>query len=247
MTELRITGRSEDGTHLLLTDFDNHEFSLRISDSLRATINQPRLASVRVDQPETMSVREIQARLRAGADMEDLAREADLPFEKIERFASPILQERAYILSLANNVVIRKSSNKDSLTFIEVVQNKLVANGVSLDKLDWNTHRREDGTWVIKLAYPNSDGHGDAIWLFDLQKRNIDADDEGSAWILGVEEKPAEQISHGLVPSTVTISTAPTPRLSVIRENEDASDGVTKRASIPSWDEIMFGKKDDQE
>ena len=46
MSELRVTGRSEDGSHLLLTDHEDKEFTLRISDNLRATINQPRLASV---------------------------------------------------------------------------------------------------------------------------------------------------------------------------------------------------------
>jgi hypothetical protein len=55
------------------------------------------------------------------------------------------------------------------------------------------------------------------------------------------------EINHGLVYTnnnpTVTINSAPTPRLSVIRENEDQEDGVKKRASVPSWDEIMFGTK----
>ena len=40
------------------------------------------------------------------------------------------------------------------------------------------------------------------------------------------------------------------PRLSVIREDvepnsEASSDGVTGRAKVPTWDEIMFGKKSD--
>jgi hypothetical protein len=62
---------------------------------------------------------------------------------------------------------------------------------------------------------------------------------------------PEPEINHGLVYSnpapTVQINTAPTPRLSVIRENEDAEDGVKKRASVPSWDEIMFGTKAKEE
>ena len=64
MTELRVTGRSEDGSHLLLIDHEDHEFTLRISDNLRATINQPRLASVPTENTEpTLSVKEIQAKL----------------------------------------------------------------------------------------------------------------------------------------------------------------------------------------
>lgn len=255
MSELRVTGRSEDGSHLLLTDSEDKEFTLRISDNLRATINQPRLASVPTENPEpTMSIKELQARLRAGASIEDLAREASWSYDKVERFAGPILQERAYVLSLANAVVIKSTG---SLTFIEVVTNRLAANGVSADSLDWNTHRRDDGQWVIRLSYPNRDGHGDAVWFFDMAKRVIVSEDDGAMWIMGEVapaapvRTPEPEISHGLVYSnpapTVQINTAPTPRLSVIRENEDAEDGVKKRASVPSWDEIMFGTKATEE
>ena len=177
MSELRVTGRSEDGSHLLLTDAEDKEFTLRISDNLRAPINQPRLASVPTENPEpTMSIKELQARLRAGASIEDLAREAGWSYDKVERFAGPILQERAYVLSLANAVVIKSTG---SLTFIEVVTNRLAANGVSADSLDWNTHRRDDGQWVIRLSYPNRDGHGDAVWFFDMAKRVIVSEDDG--------------------------------------------------------------------
>jgi len=264
MSELRVTGRSEDGSHLLLTDQEDREFTLRISDNLRATINQPRLASVPTEDPQpTMSIKELQARLRAGSSIEDLAREANWSYDKVERFAGPILQERAYILSVANSVVIKNAGSRDAQTFSEVVTNRLAANGVSADSLNWNTHRRDDGQWVLRLNYPTSanygDGSGDAVWFFDMSKRLIVAEDDGALWIMG-ESIPATsarntepEINHGLVytnPSstpTVQINTAPTPRLSVIRENEDAEDGVKKRASVPSWDEIMFGAKKPEE
>jgi hypothetical protein len=47
-TDLRLTGRSADGTELELVDQDGNKFNLRISDSLRANVNQPRLAAVTV-------------------------------------------------------------------------------------------------------------------------------------------------------------------------------------------------------
>jgi hypothetical protein len=265
MSELRVTGRSEDGSHLLLTDVEEKEFTLRISDHLRATINQPRLTSVPTDAPEpSISIKELQARLRAGESIEELAREAGWTFEKVERFAGPILQERSYILATANNVVIKNAGSRDAQTFLEVVTSKLIANGVSADSLNWNTHRRDDGKWVIRLTYPNNNPSnsfsGDAVWFFDMSKRLIVSEDEGASWIMGetVIAAPVRnsepEINHGLVypnsnpvSNTVQINTAPTPRLSVIRENEDAEDGVKKRASVPSWDEIMFGTKKSEE
>jgi hypothetical protein len=42
---------------------------------------------------------------------------------------------------------------------------------------------------------------------------------------------------------------AETPRLAVIRETPsaaDSQDGITARAKVPSWDEIMFGRKTEE-
>ncbi len=75
MTELRLDGKTEDGSHLSLVDTDGNSYSLRISDTLRATVNQPRLTSVpAIDAVETISVKEIQRRLRAGDSFEQIAR-----------------------------------------------------------------------------------------------------------------------------------------------------------------------------
>ena len=45
-TDLRLIGRSADGGELELVDLDGNQFNLRISDTLRANINQPRLSAV---------------------------------------------------------------------------------------------------------------------------------------------------------------------------------------------------------
>ena len=260
MSELRITGRSEDGSHLLLVDANDQEFTLRISDHLRSQVNQPRLAAVRVDEHEGISVKEVQAKLRSGDSFELVAAEANWPIDKVERFAGPILQERAYIIDLAHKVVMKKDGGREPLIFLDVVTAKLAASNVSQDSLEWNTHRREDGTWVITLSYPNRDGHGNAEWIFDQGRRTVVSQDDAADWLIGSNEKrfdqaPSNAITHGLVASTPTqtvnppvieINSAPTPRLQVIKEAEDSSDGVTKRAAIPSWDEIMFGKKSDE-
>ena len=50
MSELRVNGKSEDGLYLSLLDSDGKEFSVRISDTLRSTVNQPRLMSVQDEE-----------------------------------------------------------------------------------------------------------------------------------------------------------------------------------------------------
>ena len=257
MSELRLTGKNPEGTHLTLTNPTGEEFTVRISDTLRATVNQPRLAAVVAsDDVETMSVKEIQRRLRAGETMDAIARDGHISVEKVERFAGPILQERVYILDQAFAVVLRKESARDQETFFDIVISRLAPMGVDSDSLSWNSWRIADGTWTIDLSYPNRDGHGSATWNFDLNRRSITATNENARWMLG-QEPAARTQTPGLVHSEPThpsriIDSIPdpepvreTPRLVAIRETpreEDRAEGITSRAKVPSWDEIMFGR-----
>jgi hypothetical protein len=257
MSELRLTGKNPEGTHLTLTNPIGEEFTVRISDTLRATVNQPRLAAVVAsDDVETMSVKEIQRRLRSGESMDAIARDGHISIEKVERFAGPILQERVYILDQAFSVVLRKESARDQETFFDVVISRLAPMGVDSDSLSWNSWRIDDGTWTIDLSYPNRDGHGSATWNFDLNRRSITATNENARWMLG-QEPAARTQTPGLVHSEPThpsriIDSIPepepvreTPRLVAIRETpreEDRAEGITSRAKVPSWDEIMFGR-----
>lgn len=273
MTELRLDGKTDDGSHLSLVDTDGNNYSLRISDTLRATVNQPRLTSVpAIDAVETISVKEIQRRLRAGDSFEQIAREGQTTVDKVERFSGPIMQEREYILENARNLIMRKDIHRIDLTFREVVLAKLAARGVDTDEVSWNTWRQPDGTWHIELHYPNRDGNGIATWNFDLSRRALDASDDNGAWLID-EEAPVRAPSTAMIysepshpsrleevapePEIVRIADllnapeekAETPRLAVIRETPsaaDSQDGITARAKVPSWDEIMFGRKSEE-
>jgi hypothetical protein len=268
MSELRLTGKTEDGNHLALVDNEGNNYSVRISDNLRATVNQPRLTSVPAsDASETMSVREIQRRLRAGESFEQVAREGQITVEKVERFSGPIMQEREYILDRARELVMRKDAYRSDLTFSDVALAKLSPRGVDIDQISWNTWRLPDGIWHIELHFPNRDGSGVATWNFDMARRALEATDGNGAWLLD-EELAARPTATAIIHSEPThpsriedpIRDIPriadlfepveekqeTPRLAVIRETPtvaDAQDGITARAKVPSWDEIMFGKK----
>jgi hypothetical protein len=166
------------------------------------------------------------------------------------------LQERVYILDQAFAVVLRKESARDQETFFDVVISRLAPMGVDSDSLSWNSWRIYDGTWTVDLSYPNRDGHGSATWNFDLNRRSITATNENARWMLG-QEPAARTQTPGLVHSEPThpsriVDSIPdpepvreTPRLVAIRETpreEDRAEGITSRAKVPSWDEIMFGR-----
>ena len=266
MTELRLNGKTPDGAYLSLTDSEGGQYTLRISDTIRATVNLPRLAAVHDNESGSMSVKEIQARLRSGESIDSLAREAQWTTEKVERFAGPILQERTYIIGLAHDVIVRTGGN--TLSFFDAVSAKLAPRQVDMSAVDWNAWRQEDGTWIIRLTYPIRDGLGSAEWSFDQTRRTVAALDESARWILGDETSPRERTTsdHGLIygnhPSVSRVGlvglnrpveVGEGPRLVSIREMPDSldkeaeKDGVITRAKVPSWDEIMFGssKKND--
>ena len=226
--ELSLLGRSEDGADLLLTDHDGADYSLRMSDALRAAINQPRLVAVPSPEAPATPVKEIQARLRAGETPDAIARSTEWEVEKIEKFSGPIMQERAYIIGLAIVTPLRREAHSPSLAEATIAQ--LSPRGVDMTLVEWNTWRREDGLWNVILYYPTSQSDsgslygdaklGEANWIFDSVNRSLVSEDENARWISG-EEKPARPAtpSHGMVFGTE--STGPAPRLSSVKPADE--------------------------
>lgn len=269
MSDLRLIGRSDDGTELELQSKEGAHFTLRISDQLRSLVNQPRLVSVtNDDEHSAVTVKEVQARLRGGESIDSIVRSSDWSAEKVEKFSGPILQERAYVIGLALAAQLRKEKHAPTLTAATISQ--LAPRGVDMTLVEWNTWRMPDGTWNITLFYPTKNGGtSEANWSFDLGNRSLEALDDGAAWIAGDElEAHSSAPSHGIVYPAVT----PAPRLVAVRDQEDQTDlpepmrissldaiidtgpsqadsvseadkrdGITKRLKIPSWDDIMFG------
>ena len=273
VSELRLNGKTEDGLYLSLHDNDGNEFTVRVSDTLRATVNQQRLMAVPTNPEPSVSIKEIQRLLRAGQTAEQIAREHEISIEKVERFAGPILSERIYIIDQAQQIVIRKEGGREAVTLLGVVISRLAPRNIDSSELSWDTWRLEDSTWTIELHYPNNTGVGIAQWSFDATLRTVTSMDENARWMMGDEPTPRQLPTPGLVPTEashpserrvidvyseyrkeilpdeIEEETEPireVPRLAVIREEPDdeaSRDGVTARAKVPSWDEIMFGIK----
>jgi hypothetical protein len=272
VTELRLHGKTDDGLHLSLHDNDGNEFTVRVSDTLRATVNQQRLVAVASIGEPTVSIKEIQRLLRAGQPAELIARDNNISIEKVERFAGPILSERIYIIDQAQQIAIRKEGGREPVTLLGVVISRLAPRNIDSSELSWDTWRLEDGTWTIELHYPNSTGVGIAQWSFDATLRTVVSMDENARWMMGDEPAPRHLPTPGLIPTEashpserriidvytefrkedidmqeeIVQEIREVPRLAVIREEPDdeaSRDGITARAKVPSWDEIMFGIK----
>lgn len=257
MSDLRLVGGDDE--KLELSDDAGNNYTLKIDDSLRAALNRSsgerRLTSVAPESP-AFSIKEIQARLRAGESFAEVARVSGLTSAKIERYASPILQERAWVIEQAE-----KSSPKGtSLPLRELVVNRLAPRGVNMNQISWNTWRMDNGAWHLVLSFPSSDGTREAIWIFDLNKRTFASQNEDARWIFGEEPAKSSQKNERLSNHDVLFpldgESPQPPRLVAVRSDpatdevpektdipvDAKKDGVTRRISIPSWDDIMFGR-----
>lgn len=244
--DLRIV--SDDGESILLTDSSGNKYRAE-----RKNAPHPTLISVPPAGSSELSIKEIQARLRSGQSPREISESSGTSLEKIERFAGPILHERNHIISHALDTQIKRGRNDLSLR--EVVNERLGARGVDLGTLEWNGYRQEDGTWIITVHYPTRDGQSSGEWILDTNKRTLAARDEGARWISGDDRSPQEKVRSQLPTELLGGGSEQVPReaprLTAVREeveptSDAARDGVVARAKVPSWDEIMFGKKKEE-
>lgn len=245
--ELRIV--SDDGESILLADSSGNKYRAE-----RKSAPHPTLISVPTAAGGSeLTIKEIQARLRAGQSPREISESTGTALEKIERFSGPIIHERIHIITHALDSQVRRGRSEHTLR--EVVNERLGARGVDINALEWNGFRQEDGTWIISVHYPTRDGQSSGEWILDTNRRTLAARDEGARWISGDDRSPQEkvrsQLPTELLGGSAEREPREAPRLAAVREEVDptsdaARDGVVARAKVPSWDEIMFGKKTEE-
>lgn len=224
---------------------------------------------------QPLNPREIQARVRDGESPEAIAAETGWPLDKVERWAEPLLAERAFIVEQARSVELRRSG--DARTLAQISEAVIEHAQVNPTSVVWDSRRREDGKWLV-VAQVSGAHPLTATWVYDHAGRNLHPVDAGARRLMGVVDAPAvaeavvaeddlQIIEESVVetarphlvavPSepesdetevfaaapassnqpTLAIPVEPTPRAE--RKPKVRSKG--KRASVPSWDEILFG------
>lgn len=269
MTDLRLVGVTDDGARLILERPGGEKDHLPVDNRLRTLLRTEPDAPTQMplDLESRLSPREIQARIRGGQSLQDVADEAGISMERVERFAGPILHEREYIAQEAAKVSIRRDDHGAVMLLGELVGQRLEQRGVPQDGMQWDAWRREDGGWEVRLDYLSGDGERSANWVYDPTRRTVTADDDEARWLL-------EEESTGVVTQLRSVSTVddelvddevaaederdeapPVPEKTGTQEaiemlqrgRETVPDSPPtkrkKKASVPSWDEILFGSR----
>ncbi len=198
----------------------------------------------------------MQARVRAGATPEVVAADSGWPLDKVQRYADPPLAERAFVAQQAQAVTLLGGSTPATLG--ELAGQTIAALG--LDALQWDAFRREaDARWILTAVVPGSDQL--ATWSYDPTGRNVHPQNAFARVLMGMAEPASTEESEQPTGPAHPSQRDERPHLIAVPAPEEAhphADTLTlevpepvkqeskrrpksKRASVPSWDEILFG------
>ncbi|MET7481989.1 septation protein SepH [Streptomyces sp. NPDC005538] len=187
MPELRVVAVSNDGTRLVLKAADSTEYTLPIDERLRAAVrgDRPRLGQIEIEVESHLRPRDIQARIRAGASAEEVAQLAGIPVDRVRRFEGPVLAERAFMAERARKTPVRRPGENAGPQLGEAVQERLLLRGAEKDTVQWDSWRRDDGTWEVLLVYRVAGEPHSASWTYDPPRRLVQAVDDEARSLIG--------------------------------------------------------------
>ena len=264
MRSAHLVGPSPDGGSLVLTTDDGDELLVAVDDRLRDAVAGTRGAAqagtaqggaARAARPQprrgenamhtSLSPRDIQMRVRAGESLEDVAEVAGIPYERVERFAAPVLAEREHLALMALAASVRRRGETSGhRTLRATVAERLLKRGVDADAVVWDSHRLDDGRWAVTAGYDlDGDGHR-ATFTFDQRGRYSVAADDEARWLIG-EQPPvapgARRRSDAADEPTVDLS----DELALVRATQEADARAAARPAPRAQEEDEEPEGDD--
>lgn len=173
MRPVRFVAVAEDGQSLILADEAGRMLSLPLEEAVLAAVRREHgsQSSLSVEVQASLSPRDIQARIRSGDSAEDVARAANVPIDRVLRYAGPVLAERAAVAIQARRTRLRTAEDGSSLA--KVIDAKLRTHGVDADAVTWDAFRQGDGTWRVTATWPSGRSTAHAVWDLDRPRQVV--------------------------------------------------------------------------
>ena len=128
-------------------------------------------------RPESkLTPREMQARLRAGQSVGQVARAAGVGDDWVERWAAPIAAEQARILDMALALTASNTrSGRSAMVLSDSVRVNLHERGVPLlpEPEGWSARNLGGGRWAVRFEYVSRRRRQAAEWDLDLDTREL--------------------------------------------------------------------------
>lgn len=172
MRTLSVIGVEDDA--ILATDEDGEHFRIPVDDTVRG-----RLAAASLPPGKKVSPREIQAHVRSGMSVEEVAARTGAPVAYVERFVRPVLAERAFVLETAMRVTVQPDAEVDQpSSFGAVLAERLAA--LAATDIEWTSLKEAGGDWIVSATFRADDVDHRARWVFDpkrlvLSPENVEA------------------------------------------------------------------------
>ncbi|OBJ48616.1 septation protein SepH [Mycobacterium sp. 1423905.2] len=243
MRELKVVGLDADGKYLICEDAGAAEqFKLPANDRLRSLLKDatmPEQPPLDIKVTNMLSPKEIQARIRAGASVEQVAAASGSDIARVERFAHPVLLERSRAAELASASHPVLADGPSVLTLLETVTAALVARGLNPDHLNWDAWRNEDGRWTVQLGWQAGRSDNVAHFRFTpgAHGGTATAIDDAASELIDPEFKsalrPLAPVAHLAFdePAPPTPAAPPEPPTSSRRG----------KPAIPAWEDVLLG------
>jgi hypothetical protein len=248
MRELKIVGLDLDGKHIICeSDNPSDKFKIRVDDRLRAAVSGDGAGvaqtHIDIEVNSMLRPREIQARIRAGASVEQVATAAGADIERVERFAHPVLLERSRAAELATAAHPVLADGPAVLTLLETVTSSLLARGLNPDNTTWDAWRNEDGRWTVQLGWKAGRSDNLAHFRFCLGAHGgtVTAVDEGASELIDPNfDRPLRPVA----PVAQLDFDEPAPSPAESPTSEQKSEPTRSRRGkppVPAWEDVLLG------
>ncbi len=155
-----------------------------------------------IEMESSLRPREIQTRIRSGESLEDVARAAGVPVERIEPYAGPVLAEREHIAGQAQRGSARRRGETAGHRVLRTaVAERLGTRNVDPESVVWDSLRMDDGRWSVSASYASGEAEREAVFYFDPKGRFSVAGNDEARWLLG-EQSPAHGPQPGRRPAS---------------------------------------------
>ncbi|MDF1488504.1 septation protein SepH [Tessaracoccus sp. HF-7] len=138
-----------------------------------------------------LSPREIQARIRGGATLDEVAAEAGVDAQRIAAFAGPVMAEREHMTRQALGATVRRRGESGTHRRLgQLIGERLLARGIDADEISWDASRRADLKWRIVGVLSSEKGDAEsrtAEFVYDPRGRFNVADNADARWMIGEE------------------------------------------------------------
>jgi len=181
-------GLTPDGRDLLVVTTDGEHIAIPADGRLRAAIrgDLPRLGQLEIAMDSALTPREIQARIRAGETLDEVARVAGVPSDRIAAFADPVIAERRHMAEVAQACQVRRTGEPTAQrTLGEAVAERLISRSIDPDSAQWDAWRSEGRTWVVSASYHSGSAPHRAEFSFDHRARFSTASNDDARWLIG--------------------------------------------------------------